>query len=711
MRRGKIMKYVKNLKDLRDSDFNLVGGKASSLSKMIQANIVVPPGFVIFSSTFESILEKLHIREEINNILKGIEPKKISSIERASQLIVDLIMNISIPDKVCKEISNHFEELDNCFVAIRSSATMEDSKLTSWAGGLDSFLNVTKDILIEKIKQCWASLYSTKALHYAYLKGIDINQNKIAVIVQKMVQGEVAGVAFSVHPVNQNDNQIIIEAGFGLGEIVVSGEITPDKYIVSKKRNIILEKIINIQTKKIVGSNLNDNKYKVINNPENQKLSDEGIIMLSKIITEIENHFGFPVDVEWAEVNNQFYIIQSRPITTLLNGEDEEANLLNYIKSEKWFLGIRADESLLFYSAKQQGCNKYIERKHGITFAESLLVTLSSNYPIRVFNLWQAKLFHAVSKEKIENNPLILLDYINENEKIYKSINNYCNKLIEAIKNNQTVESKKLFIKIFNMYEKVSAHFIIIFSLGLKLAENKDNIKNADELIKKHDEWRNSEVFREEAMGESIFYLFNYLLDEKNMKIEPLLLMKFLTLNEIKAWFDNQLTDSDILNIIKLRKKQGFVYINITRFKREIIDNVQDIYAIRKFFLNIESDSKRIKNIDEITGQITYDSKKKISGIVVVIKDKYELEKKKNLIKGKILVAIQTSPHFIPYMKNVKAIVTDEGGLTCHAAIISRELKKTCIVGTKVATKYLKDGDIITIDIDNEMIRKEKKYE
>jgi hypothetical protein len=197
--------------------------------------------------------------------------------------------------------------------------------------------------------------------------------------------------------------------------------------------------------------------------------------------------------------------------TNLHNITENKQSIFDYIKSQKWFFGVRADESLLFYSAKRNGYVKYIKKEYGIEFAETLLIPLKKNYPIRVFNLWQAKKFHTISNEKILKNPQILISYAKKNDLLYQDIEAYSKKLIVAIKKNGYHENIRLFNKIFGLYEIASAQFIIVFSLGLKLAENKENLKNIKGVIKKHDIWRNNVAFKEEAIGENLFYFFKFL--------------------------------------------------------------------------------------------------------------------------------------------------------------------------------------------------------
>jgi len=203
-------------------------------------------------------------------------------------------------------------------VAVRSSATAEDSLSASWAGELESYLNVTKETLLDAVKKCWASLFTPRAIFYRFEKEMHKEHVAVAVIIQKMVQSEISGITFTVHPVTEDRNQIVIEAGYGLGEAIVGGMITPDTYVVNKKELIIEDRNISRQKIMIVrGAEGNKEEIVPLEKQELPKISDEQIIELSKICIAIENHYGFPCDIEWTLENGSFYIVQSRPITTL----------------------------------------------------------------------------------------------------------------------------------------------------------------------------------------------------------------------------------------------------------------------------------------------------------------------------------------------------------------------------------------------------------
>ena len=313
------MNFIKSLDEITKQDVLIAGGKGASLGEMRQANIPVPQGFVILSDVFDAFIKSIALDEKIQVLLCDAVNSKRSSVEHISKEIQSRILSNPVPHEIRAEIMKGFDSLNSEFVAVRSSATLEDSASTAWAGQLDTYLNTTKDELLGNIQKCWASLFSPKATFYRLEHSLNKRDMSLAVVIQEMLDSEKSGIAFSVHPVLQNKNQMIIEAGFGLGESIVSGLITPDSYVVNKNELKILginhgNQSRGLYRKSVKGGN---EWRSLVKNLHKQVLDEAEIIELSKLIIDIEQLFGFPVDIEWAKANDKFYITQSRPITTL----------------------------------------------------------------------------------------------------------------------------------------------------------------------------------------------------------------------------------------------------------------------------------------------------------------------------------------------------------------------------------------------------------
>ncbi|MBV9349124.1 MAG: PEP/pyruvate-binding domain-containing protein [Patescibacteria group bacterium] len=313
------MGHVQPFLALGKADAARAGGKGASLGEMTRVGIPVPPGFVLLSSAFERFLEETDLNIEIDAILESVDAKALHTVEAASGKIQELILAKEVPEEIRNEALGGFKELGAEYVAVRSSATAEDGASAAWAGQLDTFLNTTEAELLSNVRKCWASLFTPRAIFYRFEKGLESEKISVAVVVQKMIDSDAAGIAFSVHPVTEDRNQLIIEAAVGLGEAVVSGQITPDAYVVTKDPLRILDKNLVEQDRALYRKKGGGNEWRQLS-PEKgreQELSDAQILDLARLVMRIETHYGFPVDVEWALEKGSLYITQSRPITTL----------------------------------------------------------------------------------------------------------------------------------------------------------------------------------------------------------------------------------------------------------------------------------------------------------------------------------------------------------------------------------------------------------
>src|SRR3989339_1868745 len=198
------MKVTKTFQELNKNDIALAGGKGASLGEMTQAGIPVPPGFVVLAAAFDAFLEKTDLTQEIEAALSSLNHDDIHSVQTASEKIRDMIKDAPFPEEIAGEIKTEFKKLGAKYVAVRSSATAEDSAIASWAGELESFLNTEEKTLLEAVKNCWSSLFTPRAIAYRFEKNLQDQKISVAVVIQKMVASESAGVAFSVHPVTED---------------------------------------------------------------------------------------------------------------------------------------------------------------------------------------------------------------------------------------------------------------------------------------------------------------------------------------------------------------------------------------------------------------------------------------------------------------------------------------------------------------------------
>ncbi|HCR35951.1 hypothetical protein A2130_00305 [Candidatus Woesebacteria bacterium GWC2_33_12] len=310
------MKSILKFTDEPAKQVSLSGGKGSSLAHMTQFGIPVPPGFIVSSEVYESVVDNAKVK----NLFKGIDTENLESVNNISTKLQQYIMSIEIPEDIINEIFRIYDELNLSLVAVRSSATSEDTIDASWAGELKTFLNTPKEQILQKVKECWTSLFSPRAILYKYEKGFQDKDIYVSVVVQEMIQSEVSGVSFTIHPVTMRKTHLLMDAVYGLGEAIVSGEVTPDSYLYDKDYDVLLKVEKAKQTKTLSL----DKKLKGImweelpkNLQEKQKLDYKQILELAHLCKKVEAYYGKPQDIEWSYWGNSFYIIQSRPITTL----------------------------------------------------------------------------------------------------------------------------------------------------------------------------------------------------------------------------------------------------------------------------------------------------------------------------------------------------------------------------------------------------------
>lgn len=323
------MRNVVWFREVRAKDVALVGGKGANLGELVNANFPVPAGFIITSRAYFNFIESTGIKKEIIEKIDALNVDNTAELREVSAKVRELIRNTPMGEELKDEIINAYCKLgeqrlawltssEQAYVAVRSSATAEDLPEASFAGQQETYLNVRgKEALLRAVKNCWASLFTARAIFYRKKKGFSTEKVGIAVIVQKMVDSEKSGVMFTADPTGDT-SKIIIEACFGLGEAIVSGSITPDTYIVDKRSMKIIEKKISYQEwmlKRSAGKNrkvmLSEAKG------SKQKISDSKIIELAKLGRQIEAHYKAPQDIEWAIEGNEIKILQSRAITTL----------------------------------------------------------------------------------------------------------------------------------------------------------------------------------------------------------------------------------------------------------------------------------------------------------------------------------------------------------------------------------------------------------
>lgn len=319
-----ILSYTLSFTSIGPDDHARVGGKCASLGQMTQAGVAVPPGFAVTTDAFQLMLDSHDLKSEIMRHLEGLNPEDMVALDRVAQAIRQRIGSHPLPAAVEKAIRDSYAALGNFPVAVRSSATAEDMPDASFAGQQDTYLWISGiEQVLDKVRDCWASLYTARAIAYRAKNKIPHIDVLMSVAVQKMVNAKAAGVAMTLDPANGDRTRIVIDASWGLGETVVSGTVTPDNFTVEKVlEEIIARKISNKHVELVGDASAGiaierevDSKRRNV-----QCIADAEVLAVARLAKRLERQNKCPQDVEWAidadlPEGENLFALQSRPET------------------------------------------------------------------------------------------------------------------------------------------------------------------------------------------------------------------------------------------------------------------------------------------------------------------------------------------------------------------------------------------------------------
>ena len=304
------MSMVKSLSEIKEPKVSELGGKGYSLAVLINNGFNVPKGFVIVSDAFFEYLKQNNLMNRIEKLTSDIDE---NNFQEKSEDIKNIILHGKMPEEIISEINENLNKLNVQYVSIRSSAVSEDSLKASFAGLHDTFLSVKSDLVLENVKKCWASLFNERAVIYRLKMEIP-HLEGTAVVIQEMIPAEISGITFTVHPTE--GKSLLMEASYGIGDIIVSGIVEPDDYVVDRETLDIVEKRIRRKSKM---SSVKGGGIKIVDMEEGlaekQVLSEDKIKEIARTCLEVEEIVKYPQDIEWCIYNSKIYLLQSRPIT------------------------------------------------------------------------------------------------------------------------------------------------------------------------------------------------------------------------------------------------------------------------------------------------------------------------------------------------------------------------------------------------------------
>ncbi len=319
--------FIKWLSELRKKDIFLVGGKGANLGELYYLGFPVPHGFCVTTEAFKYFAKRIKLEAKISGVTRSLNINDGQQLRKISRALREFILSQEIPVKIKKEVFEAYQIFSKKYteppwVAIRSSATTEDLPSASFAGQLDTYLNIRGEKnLIGAVLKCWASLFTERIILYREKAGFGHTDASMCVIVQDMVDSTKSGVMFTANPVTKDRNKILIEATIGLAESVVGGAATPDAYLIDKTTLKIIEKNIGSKKRIVLRNPIGDGVIKIetLQGQEMKPcLTTEEIRRVAELGRQIEVKYkNEPQDIEWAIEKDKFFILQTRPITTL----------------------------------------------------------------------------------------------------------------------------------------------------------------------------------------------------------------------------------------------------------------------------------------------------------------------------------------------------------------------------------------------------------
>ena len=321
-------KLVAWFADIGLADVAQVGGKGANLGELTRARLPVPEGFVLTATAFISAMADAGISAKLNQLFASADPDRSAELAPLSTEMRRLVRQAGLPAAMRGVLDAAYQRLGtNVRVAVRSSATAEDSGGVSFAGMHETFTNVSGEAeLVDAVSACWASAFGERVIAYRKAQRMT-DVPTIAVVIQKMVDAGRAGVIFTADPSTSDTGRIVIEAAFGLGEAVVSGAVEPDTYTLTKEGPRLLNARVGKKAFKITRTASGQERVDL--SPEEagaRVLGDDEVLALARLALQVEDHYRSPQDMEWAEEGGRFFLVQSRPITTLAEREHADVH-------------------------------------------------------------------------------------------------------------------------------------------------------------------------------------------------------------------------------------------------------------------------------------------------------------------------------------------------------------------------------------------------
>jgi phosphohistidine swiveling domain-containing protein len=664
------MESVRRFEEIRKRELALAGGKGASLVRMTQAGLPVPPGYIVLSTAFDEFINRAGLRVQIRDLLESIRRGDGKAV-RIAHKIQNTIHCTPIPRDIRRDIHHHFQSLGSHHVAVRSSANVEDSATSAWAGQFETYLNTTRSTLLRNIKRCWAAAFSSHVILYWQAKRTQQKAVTMAVIVQSMVRSEVSGISFSTNFQEANNNEIVIEAAPGLGDKIVRGQVSPDRWVVNKR----FHKLIPVSP------------------APHGLMGDSAVRKLAKLVSRAEKLFCFPVDVEWAYARKKLFLLQARPISVQRQSVRPSPRWRPYASTLKvklpqptslssdaaYFLNFKGSHIPLFYA-------ELLRKAHDpfrVVLAHSR--TLDNTY-------WEYIPRHELRRARRAAARLFLSHHAFK--RYAQRLSSTFSKGERGLRRIASEPVTKLRVQaflrwtdaIFRNYTKMDAFYtdLMYSEFGTSL-RFKRTLNTYEKLKENYRAKLNALFFQKGAFAATI--MEKIAVRHSVMRSE----IWWYKPDELITLFSTGPISSDLIR----RRQQAYLLTGSFQKPRTYFGG-SALSRIRKLVQAPQAEVVRGDVASIGNGRILIGRVRNVQVDFSRI-DRAQLQLRR-MRRNDILVISATGPEVLEAMYKASAIITDAGGLLSHAAITSRELGIPCIVNTRFGTTLLKTGDRVEID-------------
>jgi phosphohistidine swiveling domain-containing protein len=679
--------FVRGLDDLSPEDQASAGAKAYSLARLLKLGLPVPPGFVLLSPAFDAFLDHCSLRTAYERLASLVESGASEADDVAKELARQLASS-PLPGSVAAELTEAVQKLAGP-VAIRSSATVEDTDTAAWAGQLETFMNVPRDDISSAVARAWASLFSERAIAYARHRHISLENARVAVILQENIEPAASGVVFTADPIANDPSQLVLEAVFGLGEMLVGGTTTPDSYWIDKKTLVVKNHHPASQRELLTLKASGGTQQETIGAEDSSrpKLTPSEVETVTSLALTAEREWGRPLDVEWCKDQaGKLYLLQARPITTLPRATPEEDREHRHPKFAK---SITRGWSLLFCQIWHRAYTEKFYEQFGWGLSDVLYEGIDGTVSVyRAPSEFVTEMTRLVT-ERIERDPKWMqkqaqqvMERVDATRAWLATVKHIP---LSAYTSEQLAEILKDFVK---RNAELGPGYVLMLWFPIRMEDHPDRDRYADAInaavdarIRTHSIGGAADEFARQLAVE--------VLARNGLPTE---LSRGVPLKGLERLLAGESVEENTL--------RGFCRHFLVSREEDALHEDAETYCVRKG-IPIELSEESLSDEGIATGVTAFPGK--VRGEAQVVHGAEDFSAFRD---GGILITSMTTPDFEVVMGRAAGIVTDEGGVTSHAAILARELQKPTVIGTGVATQMFTSGDLAEVNADEGFAQK-----